>query len=421
MRIAHKYIEIVRQRGEKGLELKRVYKNILHRKLFLMAYANIYANDGAMTKGVDATDTVDGMSIKRIDRIIRRLRTRKYHWSPARRTKIPKKNSDKKRPLGIPIWSDKLTAEVIRMVLSTYYEPQFNKHSHGFRDQKGCHTALQEIGITWTGIKWFIEGDIKGCFDNIDHDVLLQIIAKKIKDKSLLKLLKQMLKAGYMKDWKYHNTYSGTPQGNVLSPLLSNIILNELDNYVEKELIPQYTKGTDKRRNPEYNRLNVAMTYTKQKGQIEKYKELKKIKSKLPSQVTDDPDYRRLKYVRYADDFLLGFIGSRKEAEEIKQKISQFLKQLKLTMSDEKTLITHASKGKAKFLGYEIYLAQDNSRFTKNHKRMNKYPKRSVNGKPILTIPKKVVNEWSHHFTKGGKTVPRMCLLRTGKLLFTCA
>ncbi len=230
-----------------------------------------------------------------------------------------------------------------------------------------------------------------------------------------------MLKAGYMKDWKYHNTYSGTPQGNVLSPLLSNIILNELDNYVEKELIPQYTKGTDKRRNPEYNRLNVAMTYTKQKGQIEKYKELKKIKSKLPSQVTDDPDYRRLKYVRYADDFLLGFIGSRKEAEEIKQKISQFLKQLKLTMSDEKTLITHASKGKAKFLGYEIYLAQDNSRFTKNHKRMNKYPKRSVNGKPILTIPKKVVNEWSHHFTKGGKTVPRMCLLRTGKLLFTCA
>lgn len=248
MRNAHKYIEIVRKRGEKGLELKRVYKNILNRELFLMAYANIYANDGAMTKGVDATDTVDGMSLKRIDRIIRKLRRRKYYWRPARRIQIPKKNSNKKRPLGIPVWSDKLTAEVLRIILSAYYEPQFCEYSHGFRQLRGCHTALQQIGF-WTGVKWFIEGDIKGCFDNIDHDILLRIIGKKIKDRSLLKLIKKMLKAGYIEDWKYYDTYSGTPQGGVLSPLLSNIILSELDKYVETELIPQYTKGTGKHRN----------------------------------------------------------------------------------------------------------------------------------------------------------------------------
>jgi len=188
MRNAHKYIGIVRKRGEKRLELKRVYQNILNRDLFLMAYANFYANDGAMTKGVDATDTVDGMSLKRIDRIIKKIRRRKYYWKPARRTGIPKKNSNKKRPLGIPVWSDKPTAEVIRMILSAYYEPQFYQSSHGFRQLRGCHTALQLVGV-WNGVKWFIEGDIKGCFDNIDHEMLLRIIGRKINDRSLLKLM----------------------------------------------------------------------------------------------------------------------------------------------------------------------------------------------------------------------------------------
>lgn len=411
MRTALKYLEIVRRRGEKGLPLKRVYKNILNRELFLLAYENIYANDGALTRGVDVTDTVDGMSVKRIDRIIKKLRRRKYHWKPVRRIQIPKRNSHKKRPLGIPVWSDKLTAEVIRIVLSAYYEPQFCKYSHGFRQLRGCHTALQEIRY-WTGTKWFIEGDIRGCFDNINHNVLLEIIGKKIKDRSLLRLIKQMLKAGYLEDWKYYATYSGTPQGGVLSPLLANILLSELDNYIETELIPQYTKGKARRRNPEYNRLNVAMTYAKQRGQIEKYNELRKKKRKIPCQLTHDPNYRRLRYVRYADDFLLGFIGTRAEAIEIKRKISQFLKRLKLEMSEEKTLITHATTGRAKFLGYEIYIAHDDKRYTKNHHRLNKPRRRSINGCPIFCIPRKVIIEWSHHFTKKGKTVQRTSLLR---------
>ena len=242
MHKAFKYIEIVRSRGERGLELKRVYSNILNRDLFLMAYGNLYANKGAMTKGVDEDDIVDGMSIKRIDRIIKKLKKRSYKWRPVRRRKIEKKNSKKKRPLGIAVWNDKLVSEVIRIVLSAYYEPQFSKYSHGFRIMRGCHTALQEIS-TWQGTKWFIEGDLRGCFDNIDHEILLGIISNKIKDRSLLKLLKKMLRAGYLEDWKYHETYSGTPQGNVLSQLLSNILLSELDRFIEKELIPQYTKG----------------------------------------------------------------------------------------------------------------------------------------------------------------------------------
>jgi len=418
MRIAHKYIGIVLKRGEKGSELKRVYKNILNRDLFLMAYANIYSNDGAMTKGVDATDIVDGMSLKRIDRIIRKLRRRKYYWRPARRTRIAKKKSNKKRPLGIPVWSDKLTAEVIRMVLTAYYESQFCQSSHGFRQLRGCHTALQQVGM-WNGVKWFIEGDIRGCFDNIDHEMLLRILGRKIKDKSLLNLIKRMLKAGYIEDWKYHDTYSGTMQGGILSPLLSNIILNELDKYVETELIPQYTKGTCKHRNPEYNRLNIAMTCAKQKGQIDNYRQLRKQKQKIPSQVTHDPTFRRLKYVRYADDFLLGFIGSLKEAIEIKRKISEFLRRLKLTLSEEKTLITHAKTGRAKFLGYEIHIAHDDNRFTKNHHRQNRCRRRSINGCPILLIPKKVINEWSRHFTKGKKIVHRTSLLRFSDLEIT--
>jgi len=411
MRTAHKYIEIVRKRGEKELELKRVYKNILNPDLFLMAYANIYANEGAMTKGVDATDTVDGMSRKRIARIIRKLRKRQYYWTPSRRIRIPKKKSNKKRPIGIPVWSDKLIAEVIRMVLSAYYEPQFYEASHGFRPLRGCHTALQQVG-RWNGVKWYIEGDIRKCFDAIDHTMLLGIISRKIKDRSVFKLIKGMLKAGYIEKWTYHETYSGTPQGNILSPLLSNIILNELDKYIETELIPQYTKGTCKHRNREYNRLNVAMTDAKQKGHIEEYRQLRKQKQKIPSQVTDDPTFRRLKYVRYADDFLLGFIGSRKEAMEIKKKIAEFLRNLQLNLSDKKTLITHAGTGRAEFLGYEIHVAHNDNQFTKNHHRENRFSRRSINGCPILSIPKKVINEWSHHFTKGQKTSQRASLLR---------
>jgi group II intron reverse transcriptase/maturase len=334
MRDAQTYLEIVRDRGERRLGLKRVYRNLRNKELFLRAYAKLYANQGALTPGTDPKDTVDGMSLKRIDSIIADLEAGTYRWKPSRRSYIPKKDG-KLRALGMPGWRDKLLQEVIRSVLSAYYEPQFSEMSHGFRPGRGCHTALQSIVCTWRGITWFIEGDIRGCFDEIDHEKLLEIIGRSIKDQRLLKLLRGMLKAGYLEDWKYQQTYSGTPQGGVISPLLANVFLNELDRYVEEVLIPQYTRGSKRRRNPEYERLTRAMVKAKKQGDIKRYKALGKQRRELPTGDPNDPNYRRLRYCRYADNFLLGFIGPKSEALEIKRKTSEFLEALGLTLSKE--------------------------------------------------------------------------------------
>lgn len=412
MTFAQKYIGIVHSRGQRGLELRKVYRNIQDRELFLAAYGKLYANKGATTPGVDPTDTVDGMSLERIDRIIAALQTGTYQWQPVRRTEIPKKrNSNAKRPIGSPTWSDKLLQEVIRMVLEAYYEPQFSPHSHGFRPGRGCHTALREIYATWKGTKWFIEGDIKGFYDNIDFDLLLKIIGKNIKDERFLKLLREMLQAGYMQDWKYHQTYSGVPQGGVVSPILSNIILNELDQFVEKELIPQYNRGQKRRRNPHYEHLHQAMVSARRRGQTDLSHQLKRERQSQPSVDPQDPGYRRLRYCRYGDDFLLGWTGSRQEALEIKQKIQDFLTTLKLALSEEKTLITHATSERARFLNYEIYAGQNNTKLT-SHKQQAQHITRSINGKIILSVPKEVAQEWQHRFTHKGKPIHRAYLMK---------
>ncbi len=402
MQAALTYLEVVRSRGERQLELRRVYRNLQNRELFLRAYARLYANEGALTPGTDPQDTVDAMSLKKIDDMVAALEAGTYQWKPVRRTHIPKKNG-KLRPLGAPSWNDKLLQEVIRMVLAAYYEPQFSDASHGFRPGRGCHTALQSILFNWKGTKWFVKGDIEGCFDNIDHDCLLQVIGRSIKDERFLKLLRGMLKAGYLEDWQYHATYSGTPQGGIASPLLANILLNELDRYVEQELIPQYTRGERRRANPEYQRLTKAMRKAEEEGDVEQYKELSRERQELPYGDTDDPEYRRLKYVRYADDFLLGFVGPKAEAEEIKRRVGEFLRTIGLTMSEEKTLVTHATDERARFLGYEVYMAPGNSR-----KRSGI---RSINGTPVLNVPQDVVQEWTTRFMRDGKPHHRTELL----------
>src|SRR5216684_4132670 len=309
MQTAEVVLGVLRERGRKGLPCAQLYRQMFNKDLYLLAYGNIYSNHGAMTPGTGG-GTADGMSEEKIDQIIGLMRREKYRFSPARRVYIPKKNG-KLRPLGIPPWSDKLVGEVTRLLLEAYYEPTFSARSHGFRKGRGCHTALREINDAWTGTVWFIEGDISDCFGSLGHDILLGILAEKIKDQRFLRLIRNMLKAGYLEDWEYHDTFSGCPQGGVISPVLSNIYLHKLDEYVERELIPQYTRGTSRKANPGYDRMMKRLVKARKTEDRAAASDLVKQMRAIPSVDPADPGFRRLKYIRYADDHILGFAGPR--------------------------------------------------------------------------------------------------------------
>jgi group II intron reverse transcriptase/maturase len=378
MRDANTVLDIITTRGKKGLPLEGVYRQLFNPDLYLKAYGRIYRNDGAMTKGT-TDETVDGMSIAKIAKIIEEIRYERYQWAPVRRVNIPKKKGGT-RPLGIPTWSDKLVQEVVRSLLEAYYEPQFSSMSHGFRPGKGCHTALDDIYKTWKGAKWFIEADIKGCFDNINHDKLMEILARSIKDNRFLRLIKGLLDAGYLEQWKYNATLSGTPQGGIVSPLLANIYLNELDTFIEQTLIPEWNRGIERRPNPEYCHIRDRRYDLRKQGRYMESNLLLKRQRQIPSGDPQDPEYRRLRYVRYADDFVLGFIGTRAEAEKIKEQLKGFLAEtLRLELSEEKTLITHATTEHARFLGYEISAMHSDTKVTNGQ--------RSVNGNIKLRMP----------------------------------
>ena len=399
MRNAETVLAVIRERGRRGLPLEDLYRQLFNPQLYLYAYGRIYKNDGAMTCGA-TPETVDGMSLMKIDRIITDLRQERYRWTPARRMYISK-GKGKQRPLGLPSWSDKLLQEVIRSLLDAYYEPQFSDSSHGFRPQRGCHTALNAIKYHWEGTKWFIEGDISQCFERLDHPVLLSILQEKIHDPRFLRLIQNLIQAGYLEEWTYHRTYSGAPQGAIVSPLLSNIYLHRLDKFVEEVLIPTYTRGEKRRDNPQYTKLINARHYCLRRGRIEEARELEKQYQQLPSVDTHDAGYRRLRYVRYADDFLLGFVGSRAEAGEIKGKLDDFLRTtLKLELSPEKTLITHAITEAARFLGYEISCRHVDTKHDLSGRR-------SINGKVALRIPARVVEEKCAPYLRSGKPMHR--------------
>lgn len=366
----------------------RLYRYLLRPDLYFEAYRKLYVNNGAATKGVNA-DTADSFSEAKIGQIIKSLETGTYQPKPARRTYIEKKNG-KMRPLGIPTFTDKLVQEVLRMVLQAIYEPVFLNCSHGFRPNRSCHTALTEMKKEFVGARWFVEGDIKGCFDNINHAVLIGLINKKIKDARLTQLIYKFLKAGYLENWQYHTTYSGTPQGGIISPLLANIYLHELDTFVMK-LKADFDVYEKSMKTPEYRMLYSKQVVIRQRiksseGEtrqqwIAEYQRIHKQLLKTPAKSQTD---KKIKYIRYADDFLIGVNGNREDCLEIKRKLSGFIAEvLKMELSDEKTLITHSSEY-ARFLGYDVRIRRNME--IKCVGKM-KHARRTLSGKVELTVP----------------------------------
>jgi len=374
-------------------------------ELWMTAYSNIYANKGAITRGA-TTSTMDGFSEERVANIIALLKEERYRMTPVRRTYIPKANG-KTRPLGIPSGDDKLVQEVVRMILEHIYEPIFSDWSHSFRPARSPHTALEQIARTWTSVKWFVNVDIQGYYDNIDHNVLIGLLREKIDDKRFIRIIKSMLKAGYLEDWKFHGTYSGTPQGGIASPLLANIYLHELDKFVERKQA-EFNQGHRRAPHGEYrkltNRIYAARkeaTACQERGDAQaKAAWIRQIKiwddtrKHLPSGDPHDKGYRRLLYCRYADDMVIGIIGSKEDARQVMREVQSFLNTtLQLQVSEEKSGITHAKDG-IPFLGYvvEVY---SGSRIVRTARGDKHTRVKSTSERIRLGIPKEKLVQFS--------------------------
>lgn len=368
----------------------RLYRYMLREDIYYVAYNKLYANNGADTKGVN-NDTADGFGETKINKIIESLKNETYEPNPSRRTYIKKANG-KLRPLGIPTFTDKLIQEVLRMILESIYEPIFLDSSHGFRPKRSCHTALKELKKQFNGSNWFVEGDIKGCFDNINHSVLINIISRKIKDARLIKLIYKLLKAGYMEDWQYNNTYSGCPQGGVCSPILANIYLHELDKFVEN-LKARFDKPRIRLYTPEYGaikwkneairkRIKKCDDKSERQELLKQLREVRAILLRTPCKSQTD---KKLKYIRYCDDFIIAINGNKKDCEWIKSELKKFIScTLKMELSEEKTLITH-SNNYARFLSYDVRVRKNNQ--IKQSGRG--FSKRTLNFMTELNIPLK--------------------------------
>jgi len=393
----------ISNQGKRVNGLFRLMENPL---LWEQAYANIYSNKGAMTKGVDGA-TLDGFSDERAANIIKLLREERYRFNPSRRVYIPKANG-KMRPLGIPTADDKLVQEVIRIILEQIYEPVFKDSSHGFRPHRSCHTALRCIQHSWTGVKWIIDMDIQGFFDNIDHEIMVRLLEKRIDDKRFMGLIKALLKAGYLDDWKFHGTYSGTPQGGIVSPLLANIYLHELDEFMET-MIAGFNKGKRRQDNPEYRhnayeigKLREEYERCRENGEMEKLKVIRTeirrydvIRKGLPAFNPKDPNFRRLTYCRYADDFVIGVIGSKEDSKAIMDKVRDFIHlELRLSIAEEKSGIRHTAE-KTRFLGYDVSMYQG-ERIVKTTRCGWHTTARSTAEKIELSIPQEKLVAFCH-------------------------
>lgn len=371
-----KALEGISKAARSGAQAKKLHKVMRGSEdLWFHAYARIQSNRGAITPGVTG-NTLDGFGKERVLALMASMRDGTYRPAPVRRTYIlkdPTKPNGKKRPLGIPTGDDKLVQEVARTLLEAIYEPVFTDRSHGFRPGRSCHTALTQIVDSWKGTKWVCELDIKGYFDSIDHEVLLAVLEKRIDDRAFLDLIRLFLRAGYLEDWKYHATYSGTPQGGVISPILANIYLHELDEFM-KERIAAFNKGRRRKPNKAYKALIYQLgwrrkflrehgeTHARAETLLSEIAEMSERLRSMPSVDMHDPGFKRLHYVRYADDFLVGIVGTKADAGEAMNEVKGFVENtLKLAISEEKSRLSALEDG-MEFLGYGITARRESKR-----------------------------------------------------------
>jgi group II intron reverse transcriptase/maturase len=379
----------------------RLYRNLFNPDFYLLAYNNIYDKEGNLTEGTDQV-TIDGFNMRLVEKLIEEMKAETYRPKAVRRVYIPKKNG-KLRPLGVPSFRDKLVQEVVRLILQAIYEPVFLDSSHGFRPERSCHTALVQIKTTCKGTNWVIEGDIKGFFDNISFDKLLEVLSRKIKDGRFLNLISLFLKAGYMEDRRIFHPLTGTPQGGIVSPILANIYLHELDVFMRRLCEKYSTDAKSRRRYEPYQRLNMERFYARKRKDYERAEELIQQMRTLPTQDPHDPSYIRVKYTRYADDFLVMIIGSKELSVQIRDEIKTFLStELYLELSAEKTLITNLGDKPVRFLGYEIAKTRENTALTENTLGIKR---RAANETIQLLVPGEVINEKLKPFVRKGKAV----------------
>jgi group II intron reverse transcriptase/maturase len=327
----------------------KLYKILYDKELYYAAYNKLKSKPGNMTPGIVPT-TLDGLSIEVVEEIIQSLKDNTFKFQPGRRVLIPKASGGE-RPLTIAPPRDKLVQECIRMILEAIYEPSFDNNSHGFRPNRSCHSALRALRQRFVMAKWFIEGDISKCFDTIDHEKLMSILAERIKDQRFLNLIQKALKAGYMEFRKYSHSIAGTPQGSIVSPILANIYLDKLDTYIAK-LKEDFDIGVKATINPAYRTISRRKERAKSmEEKLRLHKELLKTSSKLDI----DPNFKKLEYIRYADDWIIGIRGSKEDCEKLMEKIRNFLKnELNLELSETKTKITNANQEIAEFLSVRI-------------------------------------------------------------------